>query len=589
MNMSPNPRFMSPKNDYYGMRNMKIKEYQSNSYQYFWKTKMKVRTKYITQECMTWSDLSDDCVRIILEFASEQMTELLNFALVNKQMQKLCLEAFPTDENAESLSRALRNPHVAQQIIQMSVFPVAQETKYKVIYKPFEDQILRRQEGYLSNEDIIDIDSFMAGEFQRPSEQDNLILHCSTCYNPILLHANVISPNYRIATGRAYLALRVSNVDIEEDTTFAAYTSGVYEVARVKCSDCKKIVGVKYVGANDPGNSYKVHKYLLGQQQLRMPDCCIGLLPCFPHGACTRCHAIWTQDTLCLILHMTNQLNPYHNRKFLDLLSSQQREERDHRDMQLAFTVGQKPAPPPGLLLDTNNNNRRKVPRLLRQFCHPWMAPINYIMRNNPMFLWSENLLERLRLPQLNSLSRLERRDLSDSMVEFSDSFRQAATQYSYSIGLGDEGLRVSQSAVLSKMVPSLMETNQETRLDIIQTIIYSIKERAGINMDEIRTFVQSVREYIVPSQQSKLEHFCAITNSIAPPPASQIMNGPGPVNPPVAHSAPVTSRADGQSMGGYLRCFVPNILPVPRLLLPENNLNQNNTNNNNYGCYRPN
>lgn len=108
-------------------------------------------------------------------------------------------------------------------------------------------------------------------EQQAEVDDDDAILHCLACGTHIVRISDIISSNYRVVTGPAYLASVAENVAILEEVQEASYMSGYYRVRDVDCAQCRVRLGVTYVGAVDPENHYKIGKFLLGQDQLLAP------------------------------------------------------------------------------------------------------------------------------------------------------------------------------------------------------------------------------------------------------------------------------------------------------------------------------
>merc|ERR1719394_1085053 len=97
-------------------------------------------------------------------------------------------------------------------------------------------------------------------------------------------------------TGRAYLTSSAYNVKLSEETHEAQYTTGQYTVCEVSCGTCSLHLGITYIGALDNSNSYKVGKFLVGQQLFVRPPCCLlrsRRVPAeFPTPLCLRCQRI---------------------------------------------------------------------------------------------------------------------------------------------------------------------------------------------------------------------------------------------------------------------------------------------------------
>mmetsp|Transcript_32137 Transcript_32137/g.74504 ORF Transcript_32137/g.74504 Transcript_32137/m.74504 type:complete len:196 (-) Transcript_32137:66-653(-) len=95
-----------------------------------------------------------------------------------------------------------------------------------------------------------------------------MLLQCLACGNPILKADDILSSNYRIMTGPAYLAGSAYNVRLSHESHEAVYTSGQYTVRDASCVRCAARLGIMYIGAADVPNQYKVGKFLMGQEQL---------------------------------------------------------------------------------------------------------------------------------------------------------------------------------------------------------------------------------------------------------------------------------------------------------------------------------
>lgn len=95
---------------------------------------------------------------------------------------------------------------------------------------------------------------------------------CGTCDNPIFKDEDVLSSNYHAMTGPGYLTSTANNVNISPELQRQLYTTGKYTVREVSCSCCSAVLGVTYVGAVDARNRYKVGKFLVGRDRLRLPD-----------------------------------------------------------------------------------------------------------------------------------------------------------------------------------------------------------------------------------------------------------------------------------------------------------------------------
>eukprot|EP00929_Paragymnodinium_shiwhaense_P060056 TRINITY_DN30030_c0_g1_i1.p1 TRINITY_DN30030_c0_g1~~TRINITY_DN30030_c0_g1_i1.p1 ORF type:complete len:1040 (-),score=192.71 TRINITY_DN30030_c0_g1_i1:574-3693(-) len=113
-------------------------------------------------------------------------------------------------------------------------------------------------------------DERMTSEMEELTKNDR-VFQCVACGNPVLKTDDILSTQYRIMTGPAYLANSAYNVHISEEDREAVYMSGEYTVRDVDCATCSSRLGVQYVGAVDGENQYKVGKFLVSQELFLPP------------------------------------------------------------------------------------------------------------------------------------------------------------------------------------------------------------------------------------------------------------------------------------------------------------------------------
>uniref|UniRef100_A0A7S1RWE4 Yippee domain-containing protein n=1 Tax=Alexandrium catenella TaxID=2925 RepID=A0A7S1RWE4_ALECA len=94
---------------------------------------------------------------------------------------------------------------------------------------------------------------------------------CLVCNNHIFKEEDILSSNYHAMTGPGYLTSMATNVCIALELQTQLYTTGKYTVREVSCSNCAAMLGVTYAGAADVRNRYKVGKFLIGRDRLRLP------------------------------------------------------------------------------------------------------------------------------------------------------------------------------------------------------------------------------------------------------------------------------------------------------------------------------
>lgn len=94
---------------------------------------------------------------------------------------------------------------------------------------------------------------------------------CLVCNHQIFKEEDILSSNYHAMTGPGYLTSAANNVCIALELQTQLYTTGKYTVREVSCSFCAAMLGVTYAGAADVRNRYKVGKFLIGRDRLRLP------------------------------------------------------------------------------------------------------------------------------------------------------------------------------------------------------------------------------------------------------------------------------------------------------------------------------
>lgn len=249
---------------------------------------------------------ADDAVHIILEFANSTLMELIAHAIVDRQFHAVSCQIFcailERIESREAVGMVspssqiarLCTPHVARTFVCLPEFSLA-ELLPKSGAEQKEDADLNTAFSYFA--------------------EDEALLHCLGCNVPIIRANDIVSSNYRIVTGRAYLTNAAYNISISEDSFEAQYTTGQYTVKHVSCSRCQIRLGVTYTDALDRANRYKVGKFLLGQKLFARPDCCTAPT----HRAadqqetsgtmCHRCTRNTSRSMLQMICLMTDNMN----------------------------------------------------------------------------------------------------------------------------------------------------------------------------------------------------------------------------------------------------------------------------------------
>lgn len=94
------------------------------------------------------------------------------------------------------------------------------------------------------------------------------LLQCLACGTPVLKVDDILSSEYRIMNGPAYLADAAYNICVSVESHEVSYMSGSYDVRHLACSCCAARLGVMYAGAVDAANHFKIGKFLFGQEHL---------------------------------------------------------------------------------------------------------------------------------------------------------------------------------------------------------------------------------------------------------------------------------------------------------------------------------
>uniref|UniRef100_A0A7S4WBW1 Yippee domain-containing protein n=1 Tax=Alexandrium monilatum TaxID=311494 RepID=A0A7S4WBW1_9DINO len=261
--------------------------------------------------------LPEDTAQVVVDFAAASLLELLAIALVGREFHAAARRRFAHELGwLGNWSRGTRSiefgaaglpqllaPQVAQQFVSLP-------------------ELLLSSPGLL--EEAREEPSFRAFA---PFGEDEALLHCQDCSTPILKADDIISSNYRIMTGRAYLTSAAHNIAVSEDTHEAHYTTGQYTVRDVSCARCSLKLGITYVGALDNQNHYKVGKFLVGQHLLVRPVCCLlrsRRLPAeLPMPLCPRCHRTAARGALQLVHLTTFGLSLSRTRQLYELLLRQ--------------------------------------------------------------------------------------------------------------------------------------------------------------------------------------------------------------------------------------------------------------------------
>lgn len=251
--------------------------------------------------CSAFSVLPLEVCCVIFDFASADLLDLLGVALLDRQLHALARQRFLAE---------LRCCEAVRQGRELLTLQVAQ-------------QFVALPSLCLTGRFLLEAPVALQRDAFRGLADDQALLHCRDCNTPIIKAADVVSSGYRVLTGRAYLSTAACNVDIAEQTQEAQYTTGVYTVRAVSCGCCAAALGITYSAASDRQNHYKVGKFLLAQNQLVRPACCLlrrtGSLAGHLQGTgvsskelpirnCGRCQRFAVQGTLQLVSDITDGL-----------------------------------------------------------------------------------------------------------------------------------------------------------------------------------------------------------------------------------------------------------------------------------------
>ncbi|ODV60307.1 yippee-like protein [Ascoidea rubescens DSM 1968] len=95
------------------------------------------------------------------------------------------------------------------------------------------------------------------------------IYGCRSCKTHISVSSVILSKDYISENGRAYLLNNVINtIECVEDAEKIEMLSGVYLICKIKCHQCDKVLGWKYLFSYDKSQNFKVDKYVLELKKL---------------------------------------------------------------------------------------------------------------------------------------------------------------------------------------------------------------------------------------------------------------------------------------------------------------------------------
>lgn len=237
--------------------------------------------------------LAEDAARLVMDLAAGSLLELLTLALVDQQFLRFAqarfaheLHWFGADPHAEiACPRLLLSPQVARQFVVLPGLPLS---------SPGVTSGRCRDDSCAAFAHFAD---------------DEALLHCQRCSTPIVKAGDIISHNYRVMTGRAYLTAAAYNVTIAEKS----HEAQQFRVKHVACAKCELRFGITYIGSADPRHRDKVGNFLIGQHLLVRPSCC--LLRARPHSGdlptplCRRCSRSAAHGALKLVQLMTGNLS----------------------------------------------------------------------------------------------------------------------------------------------------------------------------------------------------------------------------------------------------------------------------------------
>lgn len=95
------------------------------------------------------------------------------------------------------------------------------------------------------------------------SHHDRSIYVCAKCHTAVATSEDLLSRSYRGTTGDAHLIKRVYNVDLCKEIFLEKMTTGQYLIQNYSCSQCSKVLGWRYLKADDVDQHFKQGKYIL--------------------------------------------------------------------------------------------------------------------------------------------------------------------------------------------------------------------------------------------------------------------------------------------------------------------------------------
>ena len=146
---------------------------------------------------------------------------------------------------------------------------------------------------------------------------DSLVYYCRGCLTPVARHEDLEHDQYHGSLGPAFLARVTINTEISSAHADypVQYTTGHYRVGDVRCVGCARVLGRKYLWAEDVANYYKIGKVLMEATLVETPLCCSaalggggGVAVGSSSGACSRCTWWQRRDVAKAILKSTGEL-----------------------------------------------------------------------------------------------------------------------------------------------------------------------------------------------------------------------------------------------------------------------------------------
>ncbi|GEQ70750.1 hypothetical protein JCM33374_g4429 [Metschnikowia sp. JCM 33374] len=100
-------------------------------------------------------------------------------------------------------------------------------------------------------------------------EKDNEVIVCNDCSAHLCLSNLVLSDQFWGSSGDAYLVDRLINIASDKQDLETSMRTGIYIINKIRCSQCKTVLGWFYKKAFKYSEFYKEGKYVIEKKYIR--------------------------------------------------------------------------------------------------------------------------------------------------------------------------------------------------------------------------------------------------------------------------------------------------------------------------------